>query len=374
MMIEARCEALDTNRLFSVIIAHYGAHPHWKQAVDSVLQQNYPQVEIVFWDDATPKFDIFCVRKYIEEKKGSNIVAHIEKRSSVNRGTVQSLREAHTLCTGKYLIQIASDDCLANGDVLLQFSKLLDRKTTDIAGIYAKSIVCDRELVSTGECSFHTALAQKMNKMDAEKQFYVLCRGCCIHMGATAFLRCELLLSGDFDLQYKLIEDWPYFLRMTKAGKRFLFADFNALNYRKGGITSNDENMVLKKICYIDHLRIYENQILPAIKGLKTKERIKIYFRYCWDRETISGAVGSITSGAIDDLISYQTACNFVRIYQGVNKYWKAALLWTGGTLLIIAMGKKSLIALLCWTVLVVMLKRHGTHQIKSTKEGHGNG
>ena len=42
--------------VFSVILAHYCQPDYWKDAVDSVLNQDYPAIELIFADDGTPGF------------------------------------------------------------------------------------------------------------------------------------------------------------------------------------------------------------------------------------------------------------------------------------------------------------------------------
>lgn len=58
-------------KVFSVVIPSYGNGELWKAAVDSVLMQDYPAIELVFSDDGTPGFDTEAVRRYNCIKKGA---------------------------------------------------------------------------------------------------------------------------------------------------------------------------------------------------------------------------------------------------------------------------------------------------------------
>ena len=58
---------------FSVVLLHYDQEAYWRQAVDSILAQDYPAIELVVSDDASPNFDAGAVRRYVEAGNRGNI-------------------------------------------------------------------------------------------------------------------------------------------------------------------------------------------------------------------------------------------------------------------------------------------------------------
>lgn len=282
------------SKLFSVVIPSYGHSGLWKDAINSVLMQDYPAIELIFSDDGTVDFDIEQIRSYIDENRRENLIRYNAVTLSKNVGTVQNLRNAHKLCTGEYLTHMAADDAYCATDVLSRYACALEDASADILGVYAKSIICDEELKSTGKCSFDTAQAVRMNSMDADGQFAKFAYNCCAHMGATAFKREKFLAAGDFDDQFKLLDDWPCYVNGTLRGHRFKFIDFDAIFYRDGGVTDVSFSSPIKRILVEDHLKLYEKLILPHIKKLPLYIWIWIFGKYTTDRNLFEEKCGPI--------------------------------------------------------------------------------
>ena len=59
--------------LFSFGIAAYNNYRYLKEAVDSVLKQDYARIELIISNDGSKDFDEEEITEYINRKKGSNI-------------------------------------------------------------------------------------------------------------------------------------------------------------------------------------------------------------------------------------------------------------------------------------------------------------
>jgi alpha-1,3-rhamnosyltransferase len=69
-----------------------------------------------------------------------------------------------------------------------------------------------------------------------------------INYTPSAWLHRETLLSvGGFDERFKLLEDWPLWLNLTKNGHRLYFMDKSTVNYRthSGAICNTGERYAL---------------------------------------------------------------------------------------------------------------------------------
>lgn len=330
---------IEKEKVFSVVIPSYGTGDLWKTAIDSVLMQDYPAIELVFSDDGTPGFDTEAVRQYIEKGQHENLVRFDVNTLKQNMGTVRNLREAHKQCTGTYLTHIAMDDAYCDGSVLSRYARALEKKPKDVLGVYAKSQVCDEKLNPLGGVSFDTAKAAAMNGMTAIRQFGELAHHCCIHMGATAFLRDEFLQGEDFDTDFRLIEDWPFFLRATRQGKRFQFLSFDAILYRNGGVTDASFDSPVKKVCCQDHIRLYEKLILPYLQLLPWHERLGIYGKYAEDRMDMESIFGTLSCLRIMQKVKLGLIHFPAHLGVWVKRRKKLWLLWLAG-FVVLLLGK----------------------------------
>lgn len=321
--------------LFSVVIPSYGGGEIWKSSVESVLMQDYPSIELVFCDDGTEGFDPRIVSDYIAQNKSENLRNYTVISNETNLGTVLNLRQAHAHCSGKYLLHLAMDDVLCDKSVLTCFAHSLNIKNSDVLGIYGNALVCDEQLKPLGMVKFDAGQAQNMNRMTSEEQFCVLCQGCCIHMGATAFRRDDLVAAGDFDIDFRLIEDWPFFLESTQKGWRFQYSPFDAILYRNGGVTDKPLCSPTKRACLTEHLQIYEQIIIPAIQTLPLIKRVIVYARYALDRRDISNVYGSLVHEN-----KKQRTHILLEITAFFLRYWQFEAIWAlGGCCLLLMHG-----------------------------------
>lgn len=281
--------------LFSVVIVCYRNGEQWKDAVESVLIQDYPAIELILSDDGSPDFLPEAAEEFIAAKKGGNITRSVILTSEQNLGTVANMRKADALCTGRYLLHFAADDALDGAHVLTSFALALQRKEPDVLGVYGRSEICDSALRPCGACSFDTVEAAAMNRLSPRGQWQRLCQGCCIHMGATAFVREEFVQSGGIDPAFDIMDDWPFFLENTHRGKRFQFINFPALCYRQGGVTQRRGANPGYRRLLSDHLLLVEQQILPFSAALCLRERLRIWLRYLDDRADARKLFGELS-------------------------------------------------------------------------------
>lgn len=93
------------NPLVSVIIPTYNRKDMLKIAIDSVLKQDYKNIEIIVSDNASTDDTSVLMKEYLSKYKNINYI----KREK-NLGPYLNAREAYKLALGKYLIFLCDDD------------------------------------------------------------------------------------------------------------------------------------------------------------------------------------------------------------------------------------------------------------------------
>ena len=89
-------------RRISVIILSYKNLPGIYDSLDSILVQDYPDIELIFSDDGTPEFDKEedKLRDYLNKKNKGNITSVIFNGLKVNQGTVKNINSALEKASG----------------------------------------------------------------------------------------------------------------------------------------------------------------------------------------------------------------------------------------------------------------------------------
>lgn len=107
--------------LVSVIIPNYNHAPYLRERIDSVLQQTYPNVEVILLDDCSADNSREIIESYREHPR----VAHIVMGESNSGSTFVQWQKGFDLAQGEY-IWIAESDDRATPDFL---DKLVGKAT-----------------------------------------------------------------------------------------------------------------------------------------------------------------------------------------------------------------------------------------------------
>lgn len=102
--------------LVSVPIVTYNQAAFLREAIDSVLAQDYPNLEIVVADDGSPDGTPDLVREYARAHPGRFVLS----LSPVNEGITRNQNRAMQTCTGKYVAWLAGDDLFLPGKISKQ--------------------------------------------------------------------------------------------------------------------------------------------------------------------------------------------------------------------------------------------------------------
>lgn len=89
--------------LVSFVIASYNHEKYIRQTIESILNQDYPNIELIIVDDSSSDGSKAIIEEYRPRVKA--IIFH-EK----NLGVSATMGDGFALCEGKYYIAIASDD------------------------------------------------------------------------------------------------------------------------------------------------------------------------------------------------------------------------------------------------------------------------
>lgn len=243
-------------------------------ALDSILQQTYPRIELAIFDDCSEHFPEKEIKTYICDHKRENIENVIIHRNLKNQGTVKNLNAVIQCTHGKYLLDIGTDDSFFNEQVCKKVVDIFER-----TGAYA--VTCYKEVIdSSGKRIAITPRkrnAERMKHASTEELYKMVAMGIAIAGIGTFYARKVFDEIGGFDETYRLQEDGPFFLKMLRSGYRIQFTDLLAVKYKLGdGVSSSRElNPDLKK----DMNTMMQKEVLPYLDKFKFWERRRIYYQ-----------------------------------------------------------------------------------------------
>jgi glycosyltransferase involved in cell wall biosynthesis len=122
--------------LVSVIIPCYDAEIFIREAIDSVLRQSYPGVELVVVDDASKDKSWAVIQGY-----GNALIA---ERSSSNRGACYARNRGAALASGRFLMFLDADDCISP-DTIEALARAMELPGAQLAACKWNFLVRTRE-------------------------------------------------------------------------------------------------------------------------------------------------------------------------------------------------------------------------------------
>jgi glycosyltransferase involved in cell wall biosynthesis len=259
--------------IISIIILTYNNEEYLVECLDSILKQNYKSIEIIINDDGSRVFNSTRFEEYINKHKGPNIVNYQINVNTVNIGTVKSINNCIKKSIGDYVLPLSCDD------------KIYEECTLSNIVTFFKENQC---LIFTGYRKLYNQdMTQYLGTSPNEKEkLYFsgtsdsLYRNLCIHKfisgACTPFKKGLINIYGFFDEDYRLLEDYPKYLNITRNGCNIPLANFSIIKYRMGGISTSVTKMnpMLRK----DFNLAIKKEILPfkSITGIYIY-RIKAY-------------------------------------------------------------------------------------------------
>jgi glycosyltransferase involved in cell wall biosynthesis len=225
--------------LVSIITPVYKNVQWLSETIDSVIEQNYDNYEIIIVNDCSPE----DVKSVLEPYKNNNKIYYYEHDK--NKGAGAARNTGISNCNGQYILPLDSDDVINLKNWLVDSINKIDENTI----VTSQIRMCDENMNPTGE------FWPKGN----EPWDNIVHR--CNVMNSSMYPKSMWTKLGGYDENPQLIpyEDWEFWIRAYKAGYILNRMVGNYLNYRihANNISkrSNSENArrAMRKCIYNKH-------------------------------------------------------------------------------------------------------------------------
>lgn len=183
--------------LVSVVIPIFNHEKYVAHAIDSVLNQNYPSIELIVLDDGSTDGSLNVLR---------NHRGHFRRVTHSNCGQAATLNKGFQMARGEIMAYLSADDSLLQSSVATAVSALVAHR--DAALVY-----CDFNLVDSDSRCIRRIRTPEFNYFD------MVVKGVCAPGPGAFFRRSMYLAAGPWDTTLRQIPDYEFWLRLGLEGK-----------------------------------------------------------------------------------------------------------------------------------------------------------
>lgn len=267
------------NTVVSIVLPTYNRASLLEKSVNSILEQSYQYWELIIINNESTDYTERLIRSFSEKDKR---IRYFEVNKSLQGGISQYLNFGIHNSVGKYIARIDDDDTWSDRDKL--------KKQVDFLDANPDYVICGGGVIMVNSAGreMYRFLKNETNEEIRRKALMA----CPFEHTTIMFLK-DAAISVSLYKNYRVCEDWDFFLRLGLIGK---FYNFNChfANYLQSGvnISLNDQSLVAKTELKIirEYKKYYPNyfagmtihiiQYLYSFFPEILKNRIQYFLRY----------------------------------------------------------------------------------------------
>jgi alpha-1,3-rhamnosyltransferase len=216
--------------LVSIIVITYNSSKFVLETLESAKAQTYRHIELIITDDSSTDDTVDICQKWIDENNQRFIRAILVSAKS-NLGIPANINKGVNISKGHWIKCIAGDDLLAE-DCLTELIYYISTQPENIQVLSSDIIKFSGNSIKNGEIKKNPFIRFCSRESTAKEQYEMLLRTITV-FAATVIIRRDLLLSiNGFDERFKLLEDWPLWVKITEAGHKIYYLDKPLVYYR----------------------------------------------------------------------------------------------------------------------------------------------
>lgn len=272
----------------TVLLATYRQQEYIYSALDSVLMQDYGDIQLIVADDGSEYFSVEETEQYIDAHNRGNITDRVILKNEKNMGTVRNLNRARKHIRGDYVVPLSGDDLFYDEKVLTNYRKAFHGNSeTDL--VISQVLHYDKEMKNIMFRCVNDEQIALLREGNNRKLYGKVCTECFIPAIGSAYTADILERMGEYDEKYYLVEDWPFFLKLLRNGAKFCYSDFVSAKHRDGGVSHDKKTKAEERAdrYHQDLIAIIRNEILPHYKFAEESLQREVY-HYASDRVVIS--------------------------------------------------------------------------------------
>lgn len=239
----------------SIMMPAYNAELFIAEAIESVLNQDYFNIQLVICDDASTDNTSQIIQEY-QRRFPEKILSIINKK---NIGVTNNCNLALDHCDGDFIALFAGDDVMLPGKISAQVAMMVQNPEATLC--YHPVEIFD---FTTNKTLFITDQNTKKNITSYKD---ILLRGG-ISGGCSIMIRRNAMPEGKYDGRLKTVSDWLFFIEIALKG-RVVKLEKTFARYRKhdNGLSQQTLSLLDQSLYALDLLieKYPDNKELPAL-------------------------------------------------------------------------------------------------------------
>lgn len=271
-------------KLVTIITLTYKKYDHLFETIDSVLKQDYDNIEYIISDDGSADFPQEKITDYLKKRTSIRfqVIHHGE-----NCGTVRNINNACKFSHGEIIMPLSCGDVFFCDNTVSQIVERMENLKSNL-------LVTSR-LVYEGDKQPlyylpHRKVIPKILSWNNEKQYeaFITSRYWDMASGSAMYYSKKILEELNyFDEEYILWEDGPFLKKYLKDHKLDCAYDIISIWYESGGVsTSKNTNVLL-----LNDIETLGNSICETEYDSNNR-KIKRWIKYLEARKKNNGIFG----------------------------------------------------------------------------------
>ena len=212
--------------LVSVVVIAYNSADYILETLESIAGQTYENIELVVADDASSDETVAITRKWMQEH-GDRFHGCILNDAEKNQGIPGNLNAGIRRAGGKYIKTIAADDLLLPNCIADNVKGCEDMQVP-----YLFTWLVKFTDTPEGRKQWEEAPNLAFYQADPATQHKMLLRKNQIYGPLFFFEKAFWEEMGTYDEHYRMLEDYPMWIRMADKGLKFHFLNVPTVAYR----------------------------------------------------------------------------------------------------------------------------------------------
>ena len=262
---------MELQPIISVVVATYNSATTVIETLESIKNQTYKNIELIITDDGSIDDTVQSVNAWISfnQLRFWDIVFIGYKE---NTGIAANLNRGVSKSTGKYIKILGADDILYK-DCIQEAVEFFSDVGAQVLFVRVDTF-CESTKMTLKQKYSEISNHEIFQLKSAHEQFRKLLTGFSLYAPGMFFSRALYSTVGGFDVQYPMMEDYPFLIKATERGNLLYFLNKPLVAYRKRNESIMKEFTKSKRfLVHQENLSRFEKDVI-----LKFLSKEKMYY------------------------------------------------------------------------------------------------